>query len=200
MSKKEKENRAKRCGEFLVEFVNAKAPDEARRDLLKSVRDEFKFHIFVGPPLSRAPLSESERNNVEENLSDLKQLFSEFEAGINISENKFLGNYLLCYDLCCKHPVTMDEDGHINKYPEIGEHSGYDQVLAYCLITFIESERNRKLIHKCRMCRNFFLSKKLGEHKFCSKKCRLSFHNRKRIESGEHARYKREGRKQGKYQ
>lgn len=62
---------------------------------------------------------------------------------------------------------------------------------AYSLTEFIIKNDRRK-IRKCINCKMFYISKTSRDSKFCSDKCRLGFHNRKRIESGEHARYKRE--------
>ena len=53
----------------------------------------------------------------------------------------------------------------------------------------------------CGKCNKYYIAKKqIQNQKFCSTKCRLDWHNRKRIESGVARRYKRERRKQGKDQ
>lgn len=57
-----------------------------------------------------------------------------------------------------------------------------------------------KKIRSCPECKFFFFSKTKRSSTFCSDQCRLAFHNRKRRESGEHAKYKREKRKEGRYQ
>lgn len=195
-TKKEKEDRSKQCGQLLVDFVNAKTPDDACRDLLRNVRDEFKFDIFVGP--SKRLLKENVRNDVEEDRSKLKRLFSELKNGINLNESEVIHNYLLCYDLCCKAHVSINKNGYITVTPVLDKHSGYDQVLAYCIISFLELERSRKLIHRCKMCNVFFIPQRIGNNKFCpGKNCRRDFHNRNRIKSGEAKEYKRKKRAEG---
>jgi hypothetical protein len=84
------------------------------------------------------------------------------------------------------------------------EKHGYRKTFAYLntpvpffLVEFLKQPKNKKLIHICDECRIFFISKTIRPTRFCSDKCRLSWHNRKRIESGEHRDYKRKKRKEG---
>jgi len=64
------------------------------------------------------------------------------------------------------------------------------------LVDFLLDNDRRKLKY-CDECENFFISKTIRASRFCSDKCRLAWHNRKRIESGEHRDYKRKKRKEG---
>lgn len=58
-------------------------------------------------------------------------------------------------------------------------------------------DNDRKKLKYCDECEKFFISKTIRTSRFCSDKCRLSWHNRKRIESGEHREYKRRKRMEG---
>lgn len=179
---KDKKDREKRCGQLLVDFVNAKTPEDARLGLMRAVRKEFGFDVFLGPLKSqKRPLEEDQRKEVDKNQSDLRKLLSEIEEGKNVCENEFLNTYLLCYDMCCK-PVAMDEEGHIQESQDLGDESEYDQVLAYCLITFLENEDLRQYIHKCQYdeCPKFFMSKKTGDNKFCDEACKTDYHNKEK--------------------
>jgi len=65
------------------------------------------------------------------------------------------------------------------------------KIISYSLVEFLINE-NRKKLKRCEKCKIFYISKTKRESKYCSDKCRLSIHNKRRIESGEHARYKKE--------
>lgn len=71
------------------------------------------------------------------------------------------------------------------------------KVIAHSFINLFRNPANRIFVKRCPICDRFFLSKTIRESKYCTDKCRLSFHNKKRIESGEHASYKRNKRKEG---
>jgi hypothetical protein len=60
----------------------------------------------------------------------------------------------------------------------------------------MDKNEDKRKLKKCRECKKFYISKSLSS-KYCSDKCRMAYHNRKRIKSGEHARYKRERRASG---
>ena len=64
------------------------------------------------------------------------------------------------------------------------------------IANIIVKERGNEIfpyIKKCEWCINYYPANTLNKNqRFCSDKCRQDWHNRKRIESGEHARYKRE--------
>jgi len=64
------------------------------------------------------------------------------------------------------------------------------------LVDFLLNNDRRKLKY-CDECENFFISKTIRISRFCSDKCRRAWHNRKRIESGEHREYKRKKRMEG---
>jgi hypothetical protein len=60
------------------------------------------------------------------------------------------------------------------------------------------NRKNWEWIYKCETCKAFYIPKRRSPTKrFCSTKCKQDWHNRKRIESGEHREYKRRKRKEG---
>lgn len=69
-------------------------------------------------------------------------------------------------------------------------------IVGYSLLEFLLHNDRRKLNY-CEECHKFYISKSVRKQRFCSKKCRLTWHNRIRIESGEHRDYKRKKRKEG---
>jgi|GEM_PF-6468565 hypothetical protein len=81
---------------------------------------------------------------------------------------------------------------HLEKY--------YTEPIAYCLIEFLRNPDNRIRLKKCTQCSGFIIRKrrfKERKHDFCSTKCRLSWHNAKRIKSGQHREYKKKKREEG---
>ena len=84
------------------------------------------------------------------------------------------------------------------KEPLYGFGTSLKHDISYCLIEFLQEPRAKDYLGQCQECRKYFIATRLNDQKFCSKKCRLDSHNRKRIESGEHARYKRDRKIQGK--
>jgi hypothetical protein len=76
----------------------------------------------------------------------------------------------------------------------------YDRPITYCLIELLKTRVFQERLKKCSYCNNFFASKTARETRFCSDKCRLTYHNRKYISSGKAREYKRKGRLEGKYQ
>jgi len=71
-----------------------------------------------------------------------------------------------------------------------------DFLFSESLVGFLLTNDRRKLKY-CQECNKFYISKGVRPAKFCSDKCRLKHHNRKRIESGEAREYKRKKRMEG---
>jgi hypothetical protein len=78
--------------------------------------------------------------------------------------------------------------------------------LAICLIEYLLPVDNKKYISECLNCGRYFIVTKLNKinpQKFCrydGDSCRHVWNNKRRIASGDAARYLKEGRMQGKYQ
>lgn len=69
--------------------------------------------------------------------------------------------------------------------------------LPYLALEFLKGVNNRKYIRRCPECQKYHIAKRLNRKKYCGKRCRLAWHNQKRIKSGEHAAYKRKRRREG---
>ncbi len=69
--------------------------------------------------------------------------------------------------------------------------------ISFLLINFLKLPNSVNLINRCHECNNIFIElKKTKNRRFCSDKCRLALHNRRRIESNKI--YKRERKEAGK--
>jgi hypothetical protein len=70
--------------------------------------------------------------------------------------------------------------------------------ITFFLFKFLQLPNCVKLINECNECGAVYISKTVRNSKYCSDKCRMGFHNKRRIESGEHAAYKRQRKESGK--
>jgi hypothetical protein len=68
-----------------------------------------------------------------------------------------------------------------HEYVAAGGIQGWQDVLqkvvAYCLIEFLKSNKNRTHLKKCRTCSSYFIARQPKTQKFCKKECRLKWHN-----------------------
>ncbi len=95
-------------------------------------------------------------------------------------------------DDCLMQIPSINENNYLKIESIRGWGHTLQSELAYVIVRYFFDSQSRKFLRKCEECRKFYVSKTLARSKYCTAKCRLAFHNRKRIESGEHARYKRE--------
>jgi len=155
--------------------------------------------------------------DIEQVQDEIKETISLILKGENLHSSGVLDNALDNYNECIMPQLTLNSDdtlffeSHIiedlKKYAVRRDVFGdsdrsvllfYAQVVRYCFIEFIRDKENRESIKSCDNCSKGYIAKTKRKQRFCSKKCRLTWHNRKRIESGEHARYKRERKEKGK--
>jgi hypothetical protein len=73
----------------------------------------------------------------------------------------------------------------------------YISAINYFLVEFLRPYNNVSRFHCCKNCDKYFISSTKRKAAFCSKKCRQGWHNKERIRSGEHAKYKRKKRLEG---
>ena len=138
-------------------------------------------------------------------------ILSELLNGVKLKECSGIERILSAYNDNHIRSLVITGDNRLNREPVITEDTylGLDtkdhgfwetllrQHLAYFFIEYLKSENSVQCLRQCKECNKFFVSKTKRPQKYCSDKCRLSHHNKKRIESGEHAAYKRKKRKEG---
>ena len=190
-SEKKVEKRAKQCGKLLVDFVNTESPNAAYRKLQQGIRNVIIVRV---PGPKNKPLSEKRIKKVEEARHKLIDLFSELVEKPDITEIGIIDDYLTTYQIDCKSWIEISENGSINPRLKIDTLRGEEELIAFCVITFLQVRTVKDLLGRCIECSTFYFAKKMGRHNFCSTKCRMKYHNRKRIESGEAAEYKRKKR------
>lgn len=180
------------CKRILLVFANAQNAEDAGKKLIENLQDasDFKRHDLM--------LTGYE-------YKKLKKLFNELYNATNLLESETIHDFTAYYN-AIRPDVEVQYDGTIaeNLIVEDGKQFKADDVITYCVIKVFSKERNVRLLYKCenKKCRQYFFAKRAkkkgeGGLKFCSKECRQDFNNRKRIESGEHAAYKRRKRKEG---
>ena len=145
--------------------------------------------------------------------SALRGIIDNFLQRVPLLQIKGLHEFVDLYNNLPRSRVTIS-DGSLTIQHPIEEHDYFSLYfskncinrlrldLAYCLITFWLDEKNRAYLHKCDYCEKYFLAQKLyaSENYFCSGRCRLTWNNRRRIESGEAREYKQRGHSEGKSQ
>lgn len=146
----------------------------------------------------------------------LKKILNDIVNGKALSKNKFFDEFLRKYNFSCRPGIEIQSDdtlvynSHFFKEaefinldfgPDVISYSWpkpYDAAILNFFFEFLIISENKKLIHQCDECEKFFISKTVRKQRFCpGNKCRLSYHNRKRIRSGEAKEYKRKKRKGG---
>jgi hypothetical protein len=113
------------------------------------------------------------------------------------------------YNSLPPHKLTLSDENSLIEIPPVTE-SKYirkrkpkqwakviEEDFIYFLIEYFIIENSYKYIKRCDDCQKYYISKTLRGQRFCSSKCRQSWNNRKRIESGEHKEYKRRKRAEG---
>jgi hypothetical protein len=130
---------------------------------------------------------------------NLRTVFDDILNGKNLYENNWFRKFFNRGMKTNSPVLELMKDGAIVEMPSIRERSllrtrnfpkEFGAVLAYCAAEFLKTLRNRKRIHRCEECSKFSISKTAREQRFCCDKCRLRYHNRRRIESGEARKYK----------
>ncbi len=123
-------------------------------------------------------------------------ILNEIVSGKEFSAIELLPSFVYLKEL------SPDEEWHRREGFELPfEHyDGYfrfslNHVVSVGLIELLRDDRRKLKI--CSECNRFYATNTIRKSKFCSDKCRLKWHNRKRIRSGEAAAYKRKKRREG---
>ena len=176
------------CGQFLINFVRAEAPEEAQRELFNSIRDSFKIRI---PGPRNKPLLPKAYPGIEKNRAKIKTLFSDLIKGVSPNESEAYKFYEYCYEETQSVRIEHHDDGSVTEtplligLPEVTEYpiSTLETILAYCVINCFKSTRIWKLIRKCEEdqdCDKYYVAERdkkgKGDHRFCSDKCRNRWH------------------------
>ena len=150
-------------------------------------------------------------DDIENIISRINSILEEILIKKNLYHNTYFTNLISRYNVSKYTMVEIDQTGSITKKPyfeetyflnsELWEKPNwgklFEEIISYCLLEFLLADENTNYLHMCQNCDNYFIGKTLRAQKFCDDKCRLGHHNRRRIESGEHAAYKRKKREEG---
>jgi hypothetical protein len=116
--------------------------------------------------------------------------------------NKKLHSVALKENKIVEIPLNLDEIFHTDSFkaPHVFFINSFRQSLisaAFYSLTEFLLQNDRRKLKFCDGCYKFYISKTIRNQRFCSSKCRMKFHNQRRIESGEHREYKRKKRMEG---
>jgi hypothetical protein len=122
---------------------------------------------------------------------DLREAIDSIAQGKHLDEIPTFLDFLVRYNGVQKSNVLLADADLLIEVPPINE---WDYIgitapkewvtrlqddLAYCLIEFLIVDDSRKHLHKCLECTEFYVSKTVGDSKFCSGKCRSKHHHSK---------------------
>ena len=169
-----------KCKEIILDFANNSKSVEAIQKLQEHVGAE----VVIPPPQS---------TEVRRERSRLRKLLAELSTAQTLNDCDSLEEYLTAYNFRIKPFLGLQADGEIGESPvDFGKEIAFDDLLTYCVITFLREPKNRLLVYKCenKECWNYHIKKTKRKSRFCSDECRYQDSNRRRIDSGEHREYK----------
>jgi hypothetical protein len=212
-------------GELFIKKARALLKIEKTMGYIQSVWDDINYLKF-GPGFKGNPiplgsiksvsypnLSESIHNQIKKTQRVLSSIMKCIIEGKSLKSNKDLSRILFVYNEFEPH-LKIKNDGSISREPSFFPEESFIikdlfssaykkfnnpafRAISFLLIKFLMLPNSTKLIHQCDECREIYISITIKSRRFCSDKCRLSYHNRKRIESGEAKEYKRKKRMEG---
>ena len=69
----------------------------------------------------------------------------------------------------------IDEHEYVAAEGIQGWQDALQKIVAYCLIEFLKSPKNRTHLKKCRTCSSYYIARQTKTQKFCKKECRLKW-------------------------
>lgn len=175
----EREYRATKCGQFLVEFINTADPEAAAKNLINGARKSFKFQI-QNPTAQQLGKIHDEIPSEQGAVEELVYLLDQED---NLYDIERIHGYVATYNYRCLPLADITEDGTITESAIFDSPEGahLHDVVCYCIVTFLQIERNSRLIRQCQedqKCGRYFLAKSdRGKDKlrFCSNSCRSRY-------------------------
>jgi hypothetical protein len=160
-------------GEVVVDFANARSPEEAFEILTKHMQKLADEKLII---------TRLKKGNIvrtfERQKRDIRILLTALKSHKNLREIDKIHEHIFCYNSCCKPFVDIQDDGSIEDISDFNEHKhiAYDVFLSYCLINFLkhESSLKRRYVYSCtwRKCDRFFIAKKMDSRNRVCSKCR----------------------------
>jgi len=197
-------------GKLIMDFANSQNSTEALTGLVKNTQRTLGFSKkWVDSHMVEIlKWSQSEGGTVwysvaKERLANFLNQASEPSLFRMLSLKAYVLDYNHALNIWPAPEVIVAKDGTLSVRERTPERyfdaSNCDYFIAHAVVSFLLSNKdNVRLIHKCRWCGRYFLAKtkRLGVF-FCSKKCRLTWHNNARIQSGKAKEYKKRKRREG---
>lgn len=179
-----------KCGQMMVRFVNSRRAEEAVRGLIDDALSHFGFseenlnREGVG---TRGPtMSRELRDEVKMEQRRMSQLLLEVQSVSRIEDSERLSFYIHEYNGACRTFIDFQPEGRIHEYPVFGDGEyRYDDILAYCVVTFYETGENKDLIRACDYgrCPRFFIVTR-SDRRYCSDGCRVRAHGERTGKGG----------------
>ena len=124
-------------------------------------------------------------NKIADIQSDCGDILKMFIEGRSFHDIPILVDYLEIYNNAVPHRLVIGAENRLLPVFPIDEHENVAadgiqgwlgalrKLIAYSLIEFFKSEKDRKHLKKCRTCHKYFMARQPKVQKFCTKQCRL---------------------------
>jgi len=164
----EKELSAK-CGNVLVNFINAESLDEAIHSLSSDFRSFFKVKLF-----NAKKVSEKQKDAVKDSQKRLVKFFDELQIKPDLEESETIEEYNWDYYHLCHSQVVPDArypyDISVLSYLNENSKNPFEAVLAFLVFNYLKYE-DPKEIKKCKLPNyDLYFQADNNRRQFCSKK------------------------------
>ena len=124
-------------------------------------------------------------NKIAAIQSDCGDMLEMFIEGRSFHDIPKLVDYLEIYNNAGHHRLVIGDENRlvpvfpIDEYENVAANGipgwlgALQKLIAYSLIEFLKSEKDRKYLKKCRTCHKYFMARQSKIQKFCTKQCRL---------------------------
>jgi hypothetical protein len=125
-------------------------------------------------------------SQIEGIRNDCKQILEKVIDGQPYSRIPNFDRYVALFNKSGSHKVTINGGNELatvslfeeHRYLAIREIDAWRHeilnAMAYCLIEFLRSGKNRRYLKKCITCHQYFIARQPTTQKFCCKECRLN--------------------------
>lgn len=163
-----------KCGNVLVNFINAESLDEAIYNLSSDFRSFFKTKLF-----NAKRVSEKQKDAIKDSQKRLVKLFDELQINTDLEESETIEEYNWDYYHLCHSQVVPDArypyEISVLSYLKESLKNPFEAVLAFLVFNYLKYE-DRKEIKKCKLpnCDLYFQADN-NRRQFCSKNDKMAY-------------------------
>lgn len=157
----------------IIQFLYAKNHKEAIAGLSASIRGLYELPIST-------EVEKSTSSDVKWDQSKIKTILEGLHEGKRLHDISEIHDFNFCYYAFFTSVADVEEDSLYADTPHFPYETPipHTAILAFCLVGLLRSgtDRIRKHIYKCELCKKYFVSKKIdpAKIKYCPGYCRES--------------------------